>query len=45
MQAVKLRPDELLGGAVRSDWLLLWRLRPNGLPSWGDAVTNAPSDS
>lgn len=37
MQAVKLRPEEALGGPVRSDWLLLWRLLPRGLPSSGDA--------
>lgn len=37
MQAVKLRPEELLGGPVRSDWLLLWRLLPRGLPNSGDA--------
>lgn len=37
MHAVKLRPEELLGGVVRSDWLLLWRLLPRGLPSNGDA--------
>lgn len=37
MQAVKLRPEELLGGPVRSDWLLLWRLLPSGLPNNGDA--------
>lgn len=37
MQAVKLRPEELLGVLVRSDWLLLWRLLPSGLPSNGDA--------
>lgn len=37
MQAVKLRPEEVLGGVVRSDWLLLWRLLPKGLPSKGDA--------
>lgn len=38
MQAVKLRPEEVLGGPVRSDWLLLWRLLPRGLPSNGDAL-------
>ena len=32
MQAVKLSPDELLLVVVRSDWLLLCRLRPRGLP-------------
>lgn len=37
MQAVKLRPEEVLGGPLRSDWLLLWRLLPRGLPSNGDA--------
>lgn len=37
MQAVKLRPEEALGGLVRSDWLLLWRLLLRGLPSKGDA--------
>jgi len=37
MQAVKLRPEEFMGGPVRSDWLLLWRLLPRGLPSNGDA--------
>lgn len=37
MQAVKLRPEELLGPPVRSDWLLLWRLLPRGLPSNGEA--------
>lgn len=37
MQAVKLSPEEVLGGVVRSDWLLLWRLLPRGLPSNGDA--------
>lgn len=37
MQAVKLKPEEVLGGAVRSDWLLLWRVLPKGLPSNGDA--------
>lgn len=37
MQAVKLSPEEVLGGEVRSDWLLLWRLLPRGLPSNGDA--------
>lgn len=36
MQAVKLRPEEALGGPVRSDWLLLWRVLPRGLPSNGD---------
>lgn len=41
MQAVKLRPEELLGGPVRSDWLLLWRLLPRGLPSKGDALLGA----
>lgn len=38
MQAVKLRPEDVLGGPVRSDWLLLWRLLPRGLPSNGDAA-------
>lgn len=33
MHAVKLRPDELLLDPVRSDWLLLCRLRPSGLPN------------
>lgn len=37
MHAVKLRPEELVGGPVRSDWLLLCRLRPRGLPKDGDA--------
>lgn len=37
MQAVKLRPEEAPGGPVRSDWLLLWRLLPRGLPSKGEA--------
>lgn len=37
MQAVKLRPEEAPGGPVRSDWLLLWRLLPRGLPSRGEA--------
>lgn len=37
MQAVKLRPEEVMGVAVRSDWLLLWRVLPKGLPSTGDA--------
>lgn len=37
MQAVKLRPEEVTGVAVRSDWLLLWRVLPKGLPSTGDA--------
>lgn len=36
MQAVKLRPDELLLGVLRSDWLLLCRLLPRGLPSADD---------
>lgn len=36
MQAVKLRPDELLLEVVKSDWLLLWRVLPRGLPSPGD---------
>lgn len=36
MHAVKLRPDELLLGALRSDWLLLCRLLPRGLPSADD---------
>lgn len=39
MQAVKLRPEEVLGGPLRSDWLLLWRLLPRGLPSSGEAGT------
>lgn len=30
---MKLRPDELIGGPVKSDWLLWWRLRPRGLPN------------
>lgn len=36
MHAVKLRPDELLLELVRSDWLLLCRVLPRGLPSPGD---------
>lgn len=36
MQAVKLRPDELLLEVVKSDWLLLWRVLPRGLPNPGD---------
>lgn len=33
MHAVKLRPDELLLELLRSDWLLLCRLLPRGLPN------------
>lgn len=33
MHAVKLKPDELLLAVVRSDWLLLCRLLPRGLPN------------
>lgn len=36
MQAVKLRPEELLLAPVKSDWLLLCRVLPKGLPSPGD---------
>lgn len=36
MQAVKLRPEELLLDVVRSDWLLLCRVLPRGLPSPGE---------
>lgn len=46
MHAVKLRPDELLLGALRSDWLLLCRLLPRGLPSADDpARQEARADS
>lgn len=38
MHAVKLRPDELLLEPVRSDWLLLCRLRPSGLPNPDEPV-------
>lgn len=36
MQAVKLRPEELLLDPVKSDWLLLCRVLPKGLPNPGD---------
>lgn len=36
MQAVKLRPEELLLEVVKSDWLLLCRVLPRGLPRPGD---------
>lgn len=45
MQAVKLRPEEVLGGPLRSDWLLLWRLLPRGLPSSGEAARTEVSMS
>lgn len=32
MHAVKLSPEELVAGPDKSDWLLLCRLRPRGLP-------------
>lgn len=36
MQAVKLSPEELLLEPVKSDWLLLCRVLPKGLPRPGD---------
>lgn len=33
MQAVKLKPEELLLEPVKSDWLLLCRVLPKGLPN------------
>lgn len=38
MHAVKLSPEELLLVLVRSDWLLLCRVLPRGLPSPGDGA-------
>lgn len=43
MQAVKLRPEEVLGGPLRSDWLLLCRLLPRGLPRSGEAAETGMS--